>query len=474
MVDQLKALKDRFNPKRRYEYENMQLDVDGIFVRIDEDGFVASEDGEAYIVPIEDVLQDVSIIRSARVSTGRDSAVINEKATGLIGALYRDEHNTPFEGGVMFRFRVRVPIYTAQPFFQLPYVHNEFSGRYSILDAPYATPFYVIQSSNTKIHKIFEEAEQDAQSVYQLFLSHGIAKEQARFAHLFRFFTKFYWTISLRHILELLSLEENLLSPKEFWLFRDNILRNVVQDWTPWAYDKYLEYPKSYKARWHEDIEPSDGINSDGPFKRISNIGTLSVVSTKIDENLIKLGIHTGPNPKRGFGHGVATFAMRVPIFVYRQWVRHRYGVWSEFPVDFDCTVSTRDFYVPEHFRKQIGTTMQYHFEDMNDAENTEMQDNLRRLIERSCIRYTHLRELGLNSRESATILPYVFRIPTLWTVNVESLMNFFSLRCDTHAQWEIRQYANTIYEWFRERYPWANKIFLEQLNFGKSDIFRK
>lgn len=477
MTDQLKTLKERFNPHRCYEYENMRLDVDGVFVRIDEDGFVSSGDGQAYIISTEDLLQDSSVIRSARVSTGRDTEIINEKAAGLIGALYRDEHNTPFEGGVIFRFRVKVPIYTAQPFFQLPYAHNEQSGRYSVLDRPYAIPLYVVRSSNSDVLKIFEEAEQDAQSTYKFFLSRNVAKEQARFAHLYRFFTEFYWTISLRHILELLSLEKNSLAPQEFWCFRDNILNRVVQDWTPWTYDKYKENSKSYKTLWHQEIDQEkqlDLILPEGPKMDIYNIGSICVVSSNINEEFIKLGVQTGPNPKRGLGHGVVTFAMEMPIFVYRQWVRHRYGVWSELKVDFDITVSARDFYIPERFRKQVGTTMQYHFEEMGDDENIEMQESMVSLIEKSCYRYKRLRDLRLKPNEAATNLPYVFRVPTLWTVNVESLVNFFSLRCDMHAQWEIRQYANAIYQWFQERYPWLNKLFLEQLNFGESEIFKK
>ena len=75
--------------------------------------------------------------------------------------------------------------------------------------------------------------------------------------------------------------------------------------------------------------------------------------------------------------------------------------------------------------------------------------------------------------QEAALNLPYVFRVKRLWTANVESLMNFFSLRCDKQAQWEIRQFAHAIYPRFRKSFPWANEIFLRYLNFGKSSTFR-
>ena len=475
MTNHLESLKNRFHPRRHYEFDNMCLDVDGVFVRVDEGGFVLSdEDKNAYLIPVEDVLQDPAIIRSARTSTGRDSAEVNEKAAGLIGSLYRDEHQTPFEGGVVFRLRLRVPIYAAQPFFQLMYSHNEFSGRYSIIDGAYSVPHYAKQDINADIFQIFEEAERDSQAVYRLFLSRGVAKEQARFALLYRFFTQFYWTVSLRHVLELLSLEENSLSPKEFWNVRDHMLRAMVQDWTPWSYDKFIEYPKKYKTLWHKNIMTPSAMKCSGKSIEVANIGHVRLVSACVDEDLIKIGVQTGPNPKRGFGHGVLTFALRVPIFVHRQWVRHRYGVWTELMPDFDIITAQHKFYVPKRFRTQGTKTMAYAYEDMLDDENEEMRTQLRALIERNRVRYTRLRAMGIPPNRAAVLLPYVFMVDRIWTVNMESLMNFFSLRCDAHAQWEIRQFADTIYKWFASKYPWANKIFLEHLNYGSSSLFEE
>ena len=117
-LDRLAVLKQRFNPRREYKVSHTKIEVDGAFVRFDDDwGF---KDDKA-IVPLEDFLQDPAVIRSARVSTGRDAKEVNEKAEGLIGALYRNKHVTPFEGSVIFRLRVEPPICFAQSFFQLPF-----------------------------------------------------------------------------------------------------------------------------------------------------------------------------------------------------------------------------------------------------------------------------------------------------------------------------------------------------------------
>ena len=457
----LEKLIGRFHPRRTYKSGEVTVEVDGVFVRVDEETRI--ENGRGF-VPIEDFLQDSAIIRSARVSTGRDTLAINEKAAGLIGSLYKDSHVTPFEGGAMFRLRVEAPINIAQPFFQLPGSHNEFSGRYSVIDGEFSMPEHI--QKNPEASEIFLEAGEDSKEVYKKFLDASMAKEQARFAVLFSFFTKFYWTVSLRHLLEICALEENKFAPRGFWDTRDRIFKKILEDWTPWAYDKFLEFPKVYKTRWAE--EEADEEADDGIFTElVENIGSFRLDNCLADEKLMRRGVKTGPSPKRGFGHSILNFSLHYPIFVHRQWVRHRYGAWSELPVDFDGVVNGFDFYVPKYFREQIGKTMSYHYEDMERGKNTEMKTALLDLISRSIGRYWRMRQLGFSMADSAACLPYVFRIEALWSPNVEGLMNFFSLRCDSHAQWEIRQFAKRIYLLFARLYPWANEIFLKHINYG-------
>ncbi len=466
MSDQLSELKKRFNPRRTYNHGNVTLEVDGAFVRIDDEMNI---EGDMVRIPLEDFVQDPGIIRSARVSTGRDTADVNEKAAGMIGKLDKENHVTPFESAVEFRTKVTAPIYTAQPFFQIFSAGNEFSGRYSELDGPFATPAYA--EGSTLIADIFREAEYDSQTLYRTFLDqYHVAREQARFAILFRFFTKFYWKVSLRHLLDVCALEENPFAPPEFWEIRNEILLPMLRDWVPWTYEKFCENKKVVKTAWAKDL-PTPELTTWIWSHDVNDIGNVRLLSAMVNEDVMQRGVHTGPDPKRGFGHSLLSFEIHEPIFVHRQWVRHRYGVWSELPVDFDAVVAKSDFYIPQTFRKQIGKPMEYQFEDMVGGENERVRDDLNRLIIRSSLRYKHLRNLGLLPRQAALVLPYVFRIPVLWSVNCESIMNFFSLRCDMHAQHEIRMFANTIYQWFADKYPWSNKIFLDHINYGSSPL---
>ena len=485
-MEQLIGLKKRFNPRRLYEDEPSatKIEVDGVFLRIDDslleqktamypgDNFL----GHTFTVDIEDLLQDPSIIRSARVSTGRDSKAVDEKSIGLIKSLHSGKHDTPFEGGVEFRLKVTVPICLAEPFFQMMGSHNEFSTRYSEYNVE-EKPFFVPPGFVERDVEIYHDVHKASRELYKYFLDFGVAREQARFALIYSFFTEFYWTVSLRHLLELMSLEWNPLTPELFWGIRDNVIGKILKDWTPWAWDVKTEtgnvLPTIYFLEGFSASEMDGKITDifESSGHGVDNIGTFAITNVYGNDELMKLGVWTNPNPRRGFGHAGMTILAKMPIFVYRQWVRHRYGSWSALPTSFDNVVLNRDFYIPEVFRKQVGKPMQYTYEPASAEDNEKLKSKMRDLIDYACVRYGALRSYGVSSENAALILPYTFRVRRMWTANVESLMNYFSLRVDGHAQEETRRFAEAVYPIFKDHFPWANKMFLRHLNFGKSDL---
>ncbi len=160
------------------------------------------------------------------------------------------------------------------------------------------------------------------------------------------------------------------------------------------------------------------------------------------------------PNPIKGLGHGSMTFLMKMPIHVFRQWVRHRQGTTTELDVDFDSIVSKSQFYIPEYFRKQIGKPMQYNFENCNDEENDIIKKAFTDHIRNCKERYGRLREAGTAPRMASMILPYCFYVPVVITYPIDGLLNFFSLRLDRHAQAEIREPAQIIWGMFKSCFP--------------------
>ena len=60
-------------------------------------------------------------------------------------------------------------------------------------------------------------------------------------------------------------------------------------------------------------------------------------------------------------------------------------------------------------------------------------------------------------------VLPVGMYTQFYWTVNARSLMNFLRLRLDKHAQKEIRDYSEALFEFFKEALPWTSEAFLKR-----------
>lgn len=159
----------------------------------------------------------------------------------------------------------------------------------------------------------------------------------------------------------------------------------------------------------------------------------------KSDANLIKHLIkkeHRTP-----FESIVFTFDIEAPIFVARQWMRHRIGSFQEESLRY-C-VAEGEFYVPE------GLT-------------TDMENLWRHMHVVSFEYYADLLESGIPKEQARSILPIGTYTKFYWTVNGSSLMNFLKLRCDKSAQKEIRVYADAILEIVKEVAPVTFNIFEE------------
>lgn len=468
-----------FKPQRLFQCSHTKIEVDGVLVRVPEDGdktswipiYVDERNISHYAVHVEDIVQDPRIVRSARVSTGRDTKEVDEKADGMVNFLWRDRHVTPFEG-VTLCLRLDTPIMYAQPFFRLFASHNEFSGRYSKID----TPYYMPENIDGMARGQFYEAEEEAQGLYIRLLSMGVAKEMARLVHLYRFHTKFFMTVSLRHVMEFLSLRNVKTRHKdtEFWEVREPLTK-LVRCWFPWAFRAYKDYPNRLDFGWiPETLRDEKNLRikslTHSEFCGVLNKGCMKLLESFGNEDLALLCLDDFPNPMRAFGHLGMTFYIDMPIHVFRQWVRHRYGHWTELSIDFDRIVKDDMFFVPERFRKQEGKQGHYIYVDMNDEENGKVLDLYNHHIRTCKRRYELLRSYSTPPDLAAMCLPYSFYIPAVWTSSAEGFMNFLSLRHDSHAQKEIQQYAKPGWKIFSRVFPKSAKIFAQHLYYGDSE----
>ena len=161
------------------------------------------------------------------------------------------------------------------------------------------------------------------------------------------------------------------------------------------------------------------------------------------------------------FEHNSFRFHIRAPIFVAREWFRHRVGSFNEFSMRY--ARATDDFYVPEpeDVRSQVGKPGAYSFEPV-DAELAERtREELREVYEHAYATYERLVEAGVARELARAVMPVGAYTEFFWTVNARALMNFLSLRAAEAAQREIRRYAEACETFFADAMPITHEAFV-------------
>jgi thymidylate synthase (FAD) len=174
------------------------------------------------------------------------------------------------------------------------------------------------------------------------------------------------------------------------------------------------------------------------------------------DKKLIKFLLNNDHGTP--FEHTSFTFHVKAPIFIVRQWMRHRIGN-SFNEISGRYTEMKEEFYLPTTLRTQVGKNYQY--ENLMDSVNS--LEKIEAHYDATFKLYKELLELGVAKEQARAILPLGLYTEFYWTVNARSLMHFISLRLDPHAQEEIREYAVVLLEYFKEILPWTAEAFLEK-----------
>ncbi|MDC7223406.1 MAG: FAD-dependent thymidylate synthase [Spirochaetales bacterium] len=174
---------------------------------------------------------------------------------------------------------------------------------------------------------------------------------------------------------------------------------------------------------------------------------------------------HTSP-----FEQVVFTFHCKMPIFVARQWVRHRMARLNE--ISGRYSVMKGEFYLPagEDIALQSEDNKQGRSEELLSPE---LQEEVLRILAKSCddsyASYESLVEKGI-ARELARIgLPLNLYTEWYWQIDLHNLFHFLRLRMDSHAQKEIRDYANVMYDLGAKVCPLAFESFNQHKRGGVS-----
>ena len=157
------------------------------------------------------------------------------------------------------------------------------------------------------------------------------------------------------------------------------------------------------------------------------------------------------------FEHCYFQFHIKCPIFVARQWMRHRIASYNEISARY--TEVKDEFYFPKAFRIQDMSNRQGSIES-DKLDNEALSKIYEEAIEHSYQAYQKLLKAGVAREMARCLLPVAQYTQFYWTINLRSLLNFISLRADSHAQYEIRVYANAIKEIVKQKMPWSFAAF--------------
>ena len=167
-------------------------------------------------------------------------------------------------------------------------------------------------------------------------------------------------------------------------------------------------------------------------------------------------------------------YHVKLPIFVARQWIRHRTANVNEYSARY--SILDNEFYIPapQHLAAQATTNRQGRGAVLEGEAAQRVLDLLRRDAERAYAGYSELLNEDATgsltdparpalARELARInLSLGFYTQWYWKTDLHNLMHFLSLRADPHAQYEIRAYAEVMLETLARWVPMAHAAFLE------------
>lgn len=180
------------------------------------------------------------------------------------------------------------------------------------------------------------------------------------------------------------------------------------------------------------------------------------------DRNLIRYLMrhkHTTP-----FEMCEVKFHLKMPIFVMRQLVRHRTASINEYSARY--SVMTDEFYIPEleQIQKQSTTNKQGREESewfFNDKR--EVQHAFQRSFHNAYKEYTSLlgkEDNGLARELARSVLPVGGYTELYWKANLKNFLHMIKLRSDPHAQWEIQELANAMYNLVKDKFPQVCEAF--------------
>ncbi|MCF7928640.1 MAG: FAD-dependent thymidylate synthase [Spirochaetales bacterium] len=217
---------------------------------------------------------------------------------------------------------------------------------------------------------------------------------------------------------------------------------------------------KEYPVLDHGFVRLVDYLGGDQRVVQSARVsygeGTKSVRQDKGLIDYLLRNDHTSP-----FEQVILTFHAKMPIFVARQWVRHRTARLNE--ISGRYSVLSAEFYLPDGEVVSLQSTDNKQGRSVEAVGPQLRRDVLSLFEDDQRLLYQHYRRLldkGLARELSRINLPLSLYTEWYWQIDLHNLFHFLRLRMDRHAQLEIRKYAETIFEITRKVAPFCCESF--------------
>ena len=229
---------------------------------------------------------------------------------------------------------------------------------------------------------------------------------------------------------------------------------------------------KSFKILDHGFVRVIDYMGNDTSIVQAARVsygkGTKKLNQDKSLINYLISHRHSTP-----FEMNEIKFHVKLPIFVARQWIRHRTANVNEYSARY--SILDKEFYIPknENLKPQSKSNNQGRSGDLSSAEiesySKIIRDNSRigfenyskLLNEDESGRMIDDSKKGLARELSRMTLPLNSYTQWYWKIDLHNFMHFLSLRFDPHAQYEIRVYAEVMMEILKKWVPLTYEAFV-------------
>ena len=226
---------------------------------------------------------------------------------------------------------------------------------------------------------------------------------------------------------------------------------------------------REYPVLDHGFVRLVDYLGSDQRIVQSARVsygeGTKTYRQDKGLINYLMRNDHTSP-----FEQVVFTFHVKMPIFVARQWTRHRTARMNE--ISGRYSVLKDEVYIPaagniamQSEDNKQGRSAEPVSPDIAGQVRAIMEEDGRRAFEN----YHRLLDMGIAREISRIDLPLSIYTEFYWEIDLHNLFHFLALRLDGHAQYEIREYAKIMLEIVRKVCPIATEAFENHKLRGRS-----